>query len=70
MHRTGLWQKRYETVTSSTRASAGGRAATPEIVAIKEKLEAAQKVDRQTLGKGDAKSCPFTFAATDGPAAG
>lgn len=55
MHRTGLWQKRYETVTSSTRANVGARAANPEVVAITEKLEAAQKVDRQTLGKGHAK---------------
>ena len=54
MHRTGLWQQRYETVQSSTRASQGARAASPEITAITERLEAAQKLEMQALGNGDA----------------
>ncbi|PZC46959.1 MAG: Protein of unknown function (DUF3891) [Chloroflexi bacterium] len=55
MHRTGLWQQRYETVTSSTRASGGARAASPEIVAITERLEAEQDANRAALANGDAK---------------
>ncbi|PZC46957.1 MAG: Protein of unknown function (DUF3891) [Chloroflexi bacterium] len=55
MHRTGLWQERYETVTSSTRAYIGAKAPNPEVPAIIERLEAGQKEDRNALGNGDAK---------------
>ena len=54
MHRTGLWQQRYETIQSSTRAYIGAKAISSEVAVITERLEAAQKEHRKSLGNGDA----------------
>lgn len=55
MHRTGLWQNRYETI-SSPRATYGARPQRPEVQTAIEELERAQQTAREALSKEDDRS--------------
>ncbi|TAJ79230.1 DUF3891 family protein [bacterium] len=52
MHRTGLWQNRYQTFTSPKGRL---RERSPEVQAVKKELEARQEEEKKSLGKTDLK---------------
>lgn len=51
MHRTGLWQNRYQTITSP-KETYGNAFRRPEIQVAREELEAAQKKEKESLRIG------------------
>ena len=50
MHRTGLWQNRYQTLTSPKGRL---RERSPEVKAVMKELESKQQEEKQSLGLGD-----------------
>lgn len=50
MHRTGLWQNRYQTIRSARSRTAER---SPEIKAVIERLEGEQQREKKSLGRGD-----------------
>lgn len=54
MHRTGLWQNRYGTM-SSGKSRNRGEERSQQVRAVIERLEAAQQQEKKSLGGGDAR---------------